>query len=360
MRALCLLALFFAAAAQAQDWDMWDRYAERFVQQDGRTIDYSAADKTTSEGQAYTLFFALVANDRARFDRILGWTRDNLAQGDLSARLPAWSWGKRVDGSWGVIDPNAASDADMWLAYALLEAGQLWGEARYRALGALLVARIGKEEVVDLPGLGPMLIPGPQGFHPDAQVWRLNPSYMPIQILRRFAEEEPEGPWEKIAENSLRLIKSSSPHRLAPDWAAYRVGKGFVIDPVNGDVGGYDAIRVYLWAGMLADGDRLRHPLLSSLSAMRGELKKNLVPPAIIHAASGAAEGSGPIGYTASLLPYLKALGEERLLRLQQERMKTVDSIRYYDRVLSMFGEGWLEGRFRFDISGHCVPKWKR
>lgn len=346
---------------------MWTVYAEKFVQKDGRTIDYSADDKTTSEGQAYTLFFALVANDRMIFDKVLNWTRDNLAQGDLSAHLPAWSWGMRQDKSWGVIDANAASDADMWLAYTLLEAGRLWGEARYSALGELLMARIENEEVVDLPGFGPMLIPGPRGFQPDAGTWRLNPSYMPIQILRRFAEDDPKGKWGKIAENSFRLIRAASPHRLVPDWVAYRQGRGFVTDPVKGDVGGFDAIRVYLWAGMLAHGDKLHHALLMTISAMRDELKKNLIPPNIIHAASGIAEGSGPIGYSAALLPYLKASGDNRLLRLQQERLKAnqVDSLvganpRYYDQVLTMFGAGWLEGRFRFDVSGHCVPAWKK
>ena len=40
------------------------------------------------------MFFALVANDRARFDKLLSWTEANLAGGDLTQRLPAWSWGK--------------------------------------------------------------------------------------------------------------------------------------------------------------------------------------------------------------------------------------------------------------------------
>ena len=35
---------------------------------------------------------------------------------------------------------------------------------RYTQLGTALAAQIVKQEVVDLPGLGPMLLPGPQGF----------------------------------------------------------------------------------------------------------------------------------------------------------------------------------------------------
>ena len=42
---------------------------------------------TTSEGQSYALFFALAANDREAFDKILLWTENNLADGSLKALL---------------------------------------------------------------------------------------------------------------------------------------------------------------------------------------------------------------------------------------------------------------------------------
>ena len=138
------------------------------MQADGRVIDYSTpAQQTTSEGQSYGMFFALVANDRATFERLLNWTRANLAANQFDAqnvRLPAWQWGKKPDGSFGVLDPNSASDSDLWIAYDLLQAGRLWKEPAFTQLGTALAAQIVKQEVVDLPGLGPMLLPGPQGF----------------------------------------------------------------------------------------------------------------------------------------------------------------------------------------------------
>src|SRR5207253_9506464 len=105
------------------------------------------------------------------------WTENNLAQGDLTAHLPAWIWGKRDDGSWGVIDTNPAADADLWIAYTLLEAGRLWQERRYTALGSVIAARIVRDETATLPGLGRTVLPGPVGFRLRADAWRLNPSY---------------------------------------------------------------------------------------------------------------------------------------------------------------------------------------
>src|ERR1700756_2163419 len=57
-------------AAQCNiDWPAYRIFVEHFVQADGRVIDYTSPQlKTTSEGQSYGLFFALVANDRATFD----------------------------------------------------------------------------------------------------------------------------------------------------------------------------------------------------------------------------------------------------------------------------------------------------
>ncbi|MEK7927443.1 glycosyl hydrolase family 8, partial [Burkholderia contaminans] len=122
---------------------------------DGRVIDVGSDDsRTVSEGQAYGLFFALVANDRRMFDTILAWTENNLAQGDLSAHLPAWLWGRAPDGAWRVLDANAASDADLWIAYALVEAGRLWHERSYTARGALLAKRVLDVETATVPGLG--------------------------------------------------------------------------------------------------------------------------------------------------------------------------------------------------------------
>ena len=44
-------------------WTQWQAYAEHFIQPDGRVVDITAGRRSTSEGQAYSLFFALVARE---------------------------------------------------------------------------------------------------------------------------------------------------------------------------------------------------------------------------------------------------------------------------------------------------------
>lgn len=142
---LCLngmLSLSALAASRAdENWRDWKAFVDSQIQADGRVIDFTTPEQqSTSEGQSYALFFALVANDRATFETVLGWTANNLCEGQLGGRLPAWQWGRRADGSYGVLDAHSAADADAWIAYALLEAGRLWRAPRYAESGRALLA----------------------------------------------------------------------------------------------------------------------------------------------------------------------------------------------------------------------------
>ena len=65
---------------------------------------------------------------------------------------------------------SSPSDADVWMAYTLLEAGAAWNEPRYTALGASLAQGIVEKEVIRMPSLGPVLLPGPTGFQKDESV----------------------------------------------------------------------------------------------------------------------------------------------------------------------------------------------
>jgi endoglucanase len=363
-----------AQAATCDDWPAYRAFVSRFVQQDGRVVDFSTpAQQTTSEGQSYGLFFALVANDRAGFDRLLRWTRANLSAGRFDGedvKLPAWQWGKKPDGSYGVLDPNSASDSDLWIAYDLFEAGRLWHEPAYTKLAYALATQIEKQEVANLRGLGPMLLPGAQGFR-NGGTTRLNPSYLPLPLIRALAAQSPDGPWARLADNAYKLVKTTSPLGFAPDWAAWRDGQ-FVVDPQKGDVGSYDAIRVYLWAGLTASADPLAKPWLAALHGMRDRVAQTGVPPEKVATTSGNATGEGPIGFWAALLPYFRALGDTRAAGLAQTHLASLAAPAtgaapssqnqpvYYDEVLMLFGTGSADGRYRFDENGRLVPRWEK
>jgi endo-1,4-beta-D-glucanase Y len=69
------LLLTGTGACKQGPWTLWNAYQSRFIDAQGRVIDHTSGDRTTSEGQAYALFFALADNDRATFDRLTNWTQ---------------------------------------------------------------------------------------------------------------------------------------------------------------------------------------------------------------------------------------------------------------------------------------------
>ncbi len=362
---LFLMALVYHSCA-AQDWQsFWKSYKAGFMDNQVRVIDHSAGDRTTSEGQAYGMFFALVANDRARFDGLLRWTEQNLAQGNLGEHLPAWLWGRGADNNWHVLDTNSAADADLWMAYTLLEAGQAWNEPRYKKSGLALARRIVEEEVVDVPGLGEMVEPGPKGFQ-HGDTYRLNASYAPLQVILGLGYFIPGGPWKKLAANVPTLIKDSARFGFAPDWTNLRTGQRLTVTPT---IGSYDAIRVYLWAGMLNPATPHREELLKSISGMENYLRTSPIPPAKVRPDGSIEDPKGPVGFSAALLPYASALGDEQI---QNQQMSRVDSelnpqtglygnpAQYYDQNLALFALGFEERQYSFDSNGALKLKWVR
>ena len=358
-----LVPLMAMDRRQATAWPEWRAFTRQHIQPDGRVIDFNTPDlRSTSEGQAYALFFALADNDRALFERVLDWTRNNLCQGRLDRQLPAWWWGRDAkSGQWRVLDDNAASDADLWLAYTLLEAGALWRRPALAEEGRQLLRLIQQLEVAELPGLGVMLLPGPQGYV-SAGRWRLNPSYLPIQLLRRFAVEDSDGPWSKLAAHAAALLTQSAPKGFAPDWCVWD-GTRFRPDPETDGVGSYDAIRVYLWAGMLSTSEPSRAQLLKALGGPWHMLQEAGHFAERIRCDDGRCDGTPPTGFHAALLPYLKALDDRALLKTQRAAVAAAwpDVLKkraYYDGVLSLFGQGWLDGRFRFAANGRLLLPW--
>ena len=360
---LVLLTSGLVTSCAPREWPpLWAGYTATFMDGQIRVIDRDAGDRTTSEGQAYAMFFALVANDRTRFDKLLRWTELNLAQGDLSAHLPAWLWGRSADGAWGVLDANSASDADVWLAYTLYEAGDAWREPRYTRLAEQLATRVAEEEVVAVPTLGPTLLPGARGFARDG-TYRLNVSYLPLQLFIALSARQPDGPWQAIATTIPRIVRASSPHGFATDWIEFTPDGAFV----PSSQGSYDAIRTYLWAGLLDPATPSRDALLSALGGMAPHVRANGRPPARVNANGTIKDGNGSIGFSAAIVPYLEAVGETRLAREQQARVSDARDTqtgvlgrpaRYYDQNLALFALGATERRYSFDARGRFKAKW--
>jgi len=395
--------------AEQQSWPLWDSYVKGFIDDQGRVIDHSGSDRTTSEAQAYAMFFALVDNDRAHFDKLLAWTQNNLAHGDMTRQLPAWSWGKAPDGSWRVLDTNPASDADLWMAYDLLEAGRLWGSDSYTKLGQSMADHIAHQEVQQLPqscASGPLLLPAPAGFHTDDYTWILNPSYAPLPLLQYMAKTFPSGPWGAMVQELPSFYNNVATAGYVPDWAKCDSRQGWMPSaaPSQGSaqgavgqatqtpapaspstaqpapatappapppaipMGSYDAVRVYLWLGIADPSTPGVRDSLENFPAMANYLSKQYAPPLTVDNYGSVKNADGPLGFSAAVIPYLQAMNMKSLADAQQKRLASGWNSEsglygypphYYDQNLALFANGWMEKRYRMDKDGRLKLKWK-
>lgn len=363
-----LLYVLFPAAVSADaddSWPEWNTFAKRFIEPDGRVVDVTFERKSTSEGQSYGLFFALVANQREQFDTILKWTSIHLAGGQLGRKLPAWWWGVREDGSWGVMDENSASDADLWIAYTLLEAARLWKAPHYAQTARTLLDEISRREIVQAGVVGPVLLPAPIGFTLDKERFRLNPSYLPDFMFRYLAMTDPKGPWKSVWDSYVLMTPQVFSAGIAPDLFVVNSRSEVSPDTEAEPSGSYDAIRVYLWAGM---SGRSSEDMLKRLSKYAQLTRKLGNPPEKVNPVTGVPVKSdySPLGFSGAMLPFLSALEDKAALEKQRNRIRAAalraklgEKTHYYDQVLILFGKGWLDGRYRFDDAGRVQPKWK-
>jgi endoglucanase len=271
-----------------------------------------------------------------------------------------------------------------------------------------------------------MLMPGATALFVHGPDWTVNPSYLPLFLFARFNAVDPAGPWPAIARNIPRLLRESARQGFAMDWVNYEADDGFVPAPAPGQnpspasaagrasapqttsgadpanqsapqaaaadplvaqqpglgkaspptippkppMGSYDAIRVYLWAGMTSPAHGARDQLVAADAAMGEYLSRHDVPPEEVNADGVPQPQPGPIGFSAALLPYLGATsGLARAAAQQRARMsEQLNGTNglygkvpaYYDQNLVLFATGFLDGRFSFGSDGELKVEWKR
>mgnify|MGYP000094676608 CR=1 FL=1 len=355
---VALPAVRSLVGAPTDTWPAWKQFRQSALE-GGRVIDRSDERLiTTSEGQSYGMFFALVANDRASFDAIWQWTIANLCAGDCGKTRMAWLWGAsesvkaaKTPPKWGVLDSNNATDADLWIAYSLLEAADRWENPRYREDALALLGRV-KQDVRVVRGLGAVLLPANVGFEKNGDVV-LNPSYYPLSVLKRLEAVDPL--WREVRWGSMRALVRSAESGLSPDWVAFGERWG-TRNRDEGSEGSWNAIRVYLWAGMMPQDDPDAIRLREILSPMVDITKRRFMTPVSTDTAAFTVSEQGPFAFGACLLPWVKNERVGAWIRTGLTTMPLTGED-YYRSVLALFGMGFDEARFAFSREGRLVLK---
>ena len=237
----------------------WEAYKNKFINSDGRVIDFSQNDITTSEGQSYALLRAVWSDDKPTFDRVYKWTSETLKR--PQDNLFAWRWGKRGDGQYGFIEgggENSASDADSDIALALILASKRWKDTYYQD-EALKILKDLWEIETDVAQGKRYLIAG--NWARNSQEIVINPSYISPYAYRIFAKLDKERDWLSLIDPSYELIKRSGEENLdkpkavglPPNWLKINKNNGQISPPNLANLTtdySFDAIRLPFRIGL--------------------------------------------------------------------------------------------------------------
>ena len=213
------------------------RFYEESPDKSMARIRWDTPSQTVSEGIGYGMLIMVYMdnatnNTREKFDRIWKYYNSFLNANGLM------HW--KINGFSSVAEMNAATDAEMDVAAALLQAHKQWRDQKYLDDAKALINKIWNKEV----NFNGYLKPG------DTWDSKKNPSYFSTAALESFKHAGSQD-WNRVITNSYSLLKKirNPTTGLVPDWCLENGGS-------TGDVYFYDAARTpwriawgYLWYG---------------------------------------------------------------------------------------------------------------
>jgi endo-1,4-beta-D-glucanase Y len=218
------------------------RFLNRYVTSDGRVIRRDQGGDTVSEGQAYAMLIAEVADRPALARTIWSWTRTHLGRAD-------GLFASRTGAAGQIQDPQSATDADTLIAYALLRYSGADQDALHQA-GRRVADAVLAGESVTLSGGAVVPVAGPWAKSTKPPI--VDPSYLMPGVFIALASLSGDDRWSRAAGAAVTMIDGLTDRgrRLPPDWAQLEGGRLVAIANPGGGAGvqyGFDAARLPIW-----------------------------------------------------------------------------------------------------------------
>ncbi len=203
----------------------WDNYKTQFIQSDGRSIDPSQQNITTSEAQGYAMLRAVWVDDKPTFDKVYQFTMNNMKR--PHDNLFGWRYAKLPNGKYGFVTSggnNSASDADSDIAFALLLASKRWNDTSYKEHALPIIRDMWKYETATTSAGKRYLTAG--NWAQNQQKLVINVSYFAPYEWREFATIDHQDNWLSLVDPAYQLLDAagnapldkSKGVGLPPDW----------------------------------------------------------------------------------------------------------------------------------------------
>ena len=200
----------------ATEYAAWKTAYISYCDGDNSAYVRKDSNSTVSEGIAYGMLIAVGNDDQALFDKLSQFYHDHLDDNGLM------NWAMDGCAPPGDNDANAATDADLDAAMALLQADAKWGG--YRDKAVTLIGNIKDQETCEKGDLL-VLRPGDAWAFCDEGNPETNPSYFSPGYYRAFAVAVPEQAehWNRPADDTYKMItvNQTAMNGLLSDWCTF-------------------------------------------------------------------------------------------------------------------------------------------
>lgn len=239
----------------------YEFYKTAFMTNEGRIIDPDKNNISTSEGQSYIMLRSLTIGDRETFNLAYTWAKNNLQRQD---KLFSWLWGENANGEYKILDENAATDADIDIAFALIIAYEKWGMYEYLQEAIPIINSIWDKETKKV-GEYLVLTPGPAQTLDENKI-EVNPSYFSPYAFRFFQKYDDLHDWNCLIDSSyyyLDKVTNKTKTHLPPNWFLIKNGQIVLENSERSDFS-YDAVRIFvrIYLDYLRTGEKRALPIL--------------------------------------------------------------------------------------------------
>ncbi|HSW87686.1 MAG TPA: glycosyl hydrolase family 8, partial [Candidatus Saccharimonadales bacterium] len=200
----------------------WTSYKKSFISSQGQIID-PHTHQTDSRQVGYTLLRTVEQNDKKTFDIVFGWAKTNMYLPKKS--LFATSFGKKSDGSNGIINDGTTTDADQIIAYSLILATNKWHSHTYTDIAKPVIMSIWDNETA-LVDKTRYIVAGDWTSQKNNETFVVNPSEISPLYYRTFANIDRDHDWNSVVSSSYDVLIACSAadygekntYFLPPNW----------------------------------------------------------------------------------------------------------------------------------------------
>ena len=195
-------------------YNSWTEYKKKYL---ANSAIRSNTNFLTSSDQKYGMMQSLINNDKASFDSIWNFTKDNFQKRKADKLLVSKI--RNIDGATTILNSNSSSDAETEITLSLILATNKWNDVQYSNDAKDILNDLFKLRVANQNGNSVLLQSDSnitQGYD-LIHMSQLSPGH-----FRIFNSVNPENNWLKLSEDSYSILNQVMQTRtLIPNWVKY-------------------------------------------------------------------------------------------------------------------------------------------